>query len=72
MVFYQHMRLHYAHHGHSFWQAQQRLKNQRDYEAWKQGEFVLTKRKLQMMRADGFKFPAEVETVQPNKKKKTK
>ena len=62
-MFYQHKSLHYAHHGYNFSQAQSRLKNQRDYEAWKEGKFVPTERKLQQMRADGFKFPAIVKTV---------
>ena len=62
-MFYQHKSLHYAHHGYNFSQAQSRLKNQRDYEAWKEGKFVPTERKLQQMRADGFKFPAKVKTV---------
>ena len=64
-MFYQHKSLHYAHHGHNFSQAQSKLKNQRDYEAWKIGKFVPTERKLQQMRADGFKFPPNVKTVPP-------
>ena len=40
-------------------------KNARDYEAWKEGKFIPTPRKLQMMIEDGFVFPENVKTVPP-------
>jgi len=65
LVFYQHKALTYAHHGWNYNQSMQRGKNKRDYIAWKEGKFVPTERKLQQMRADGFKFPNNIETVPP-------
>ena len=65
LVFYQHKALTYAHHGWNYNQSQQKSKNKRDYIAWKEGKFIPTERKLQQMRADGFKFPNNVQTVPP-------
>ena len=65
LVFYQHKNLHHKNHG--FYNVQQRSKdkNARDYELWKEGKWLPTPRKLQIMREDGFLFPENQETVPP-------
>eukprot|EP00095_Tigriopus_kingsejongensis_P010881 maker-scaffold86_size395752-snap-gene-2.28 protein:Tk10881 transcript:maker-scaffold86_size395752-snap-gene-2.28-mRNA-1 annotation:"hypothetical protein TcasGA2_TC013798" len=63
LVFYQHRALIYPEHGHQEWQARSLEKNFRDYEAWKDGAFIPTHRKLLMMREDGFEFPESVDTI---------
>ena len=66
MVFYQHRNLMFPNHGFSRYLQKCKDKNARDYEAWKLGTFVPTKHKLKMMKKDGFRFPANVETVATN------
>merc|ERR1719153_483206 len=63
LVFYQHKNL--LHRNHGFYNVQQRSKdkNARDYELWKEGKWLPTPRKLQIMGEDGFLFPENQETV---------
>ena len=70
LVFYQHKSMHYAHHGYAFRQNQLTLKRQRDYEDWKEGKFVPTKRQLQEMKADGLEFPDNVKTLEKKSRSK--
>ena len=65
LVFYQHKNLNHPKHGYENVVERGREKNARDYEAWKEGKFVPTPRKLQMMIEDGFVFPDNVKTVPP-------
>ena len=64
LVFYQHKQLHYPHHGQGVNIVNMRQKNERDYQAWKDGLFVPTQRKLQTMIEQGFKFPKHVATIE--------
>ena len=63
MVFYQHKTLNYPHHGQGNAVHTMRQKNERDYQAWKDGLFVPTQRKLQTMIEQGFRFPENVSTI---------
>ena len=47
-----------------------RQKNERDYQAWKDGLFVPTQRKLQTMIEQGFRFPENVSTIDSGQKLK--
>merc|ERR1719361_1712489 len=70
MVFYQHKTLNYPHHGQGNAQHTMRQKNERDYQAWKDGLFVPTQRKLQTMIEQGFRFPDNVSTIDSGQKLK--
>jgi hypothetical protein len=70
MVFYQHKTLNYPHHGQGVSVVNMRQKNERDYQAWKDGLFVPTQRKLQTMMEQGFKFPDHVATIDAGTKLK--
>lgn len=63
LVFYQHRSLNLPKHGWEECKEKALEKNLRDYEAWKEGQFVPTARKLQKMREDGFEFPEDVQTI---------
>lgn len=63
LVFYQHRLLNEPNHGAAVMAERQLEKNERDYLAWLQGEFVPTPCKLKMMREAGLKFPDCVFTV---------
>ena len=65
LIFYQHKNLNNANHGYENVLERQKDKNSRDYEAWKEGKFIPTSRKLQSMKDDGFCFPDNVLTVPP-------
>ena len=70
MVFYQHKTLNYPHHGQGNAVHTMRQKNERDYQAWKDGLFVPTQRKLQTMIEQGFRFPENVSTIDSGQKLK--
>jgi len=65
LVFYQHKNLHLEKHGYYNVVKRGREKNERDYELWKEGKWLPTPRKLQMMKEDGFVFPENQQTVPP-------
>jgi len=65
LVFYQHKNLHLRNHGYYNVQKRTKEKNARDYELWKEGKWLPTPRKLQIMKEDGFIFPDNQETVPP-------
>ena len=65
IVFYQHKNLGFPFHGYERYLVQCSEKNARDYEAWKCGTFVPTKRKLQLMKEDGYLFPDDVQILGP-------
>merc|ERR1719273_2530261 len=70
LVFYQHKALHYPRHGQGVNIVNMRQKHERDYQAWKDGLFVPTTRKLQTMIEQGFKFPPNVPTIDTGTKLK--
>ena len=63
LVFYQHRRLTFANHGKQEWERRSSNADFQRYERWCKGEEMLTEKRVNIMRAAGFKFPDNVATI---------